>query len=55
MKRGDYIRVIGGEHQGKTGKVTAESTTKEEGWLVDFADGSSGTVKEPETVAINPY
>ncbi|MFC1978050.1 hypothetical protein ACFLWS_07310 [Chloroflexota bacterium] len=57
MKQGDQIRVIGGEHQGKTGKVIAESTIKGEkvGWLVEFVDGSKGTVKESETAALNPY
>jgi hypothetical protein len=56
MKAGDIIRVTSGEHQGKTGGVTARyqaqglERLKEEDfsslWYVEFEDGTQGVIHE---------
>ena len=64
MKDGDEIRVINGNHRGKTGVVSGKGTIKQVGaleeereigwWIVIFEDGSSETIHESEMEIIEP-
>lgn len=63
MKSGDNIRIISGEHRGKTGVVVSEKIIKEVGategeveigwWLIVLED-DSGTFHESEMEVIEP-
>ncbi len=55
MKAGDNIRVIKGEHEGKTGEVIGEYIAKGigglegqdlRGWFVEFEDGDQTIIQE---------
>ncbi len=64
MQASISIRVIGGEHKGKTGEVIgrwqAKGTGRLEGkgfsdrWLVEFEDGSYKVVQEAQLEVIEP-
>ena len=49
MKVGDYVRVTGGENEGRTGEVTLEYEGDEDGpkkWYVQFEHRDSEVIEE---------